>query len=253
MNDPYACREALRGLGTHAENARACDLSRKNLQGQLASMLVGSYIITNAVMEYYNVLAHREEETIRLRAEAEAMVKATREGAKQLEREKVAFEKLKQIERWAASVGLEQVRNLAKLLSDERKLWKESCARENEKLFRVRQELNNLKVANAALVKEKATTEEAVKEVETRGATALKEAEARATKALADANADCTKLNKVVEELQAEVQNRVTILEELSSRATEAEARARQAEEARDERWVGHLLEPSYRGSFVDA
>ncbi|KAJ0525740.1 hypothetical protein HanRHA438_Chr09g0395991 [Helianthus annuus] len=147
----------------------------------------------------------------------------------QLEREKAAFEKLKQTERWVASAGLKQVRSLAKLLSDERKLWKEACDRENEKLFRVRQELNNLKAANAALVKEKAAAEAAVKEAESRGATALKEAEARAAQELADANADRITLNKV-----AEVQNRVTILEEVSSRATEAEAQANRAAEARD-------------------
>ncbi|KAJ0464332.1 hypothetical protein HanHA300_Chr14g0525961 [Helianthus annuus] len=179
LNDPSACTKILRGLGTPVETARARGLSRQNLQGQLASMLVGSSIIANAVMEDYNVLARREEETIRLRAEAEAMVKDAREGVEQLEREKAAFEKLKQTERWAASTGLEQVRTLAKLLSDERKLWKESCARENEKLFRVHQELNNLKAVNAALVKEKAATEAVAKEAETRGVTALKEVEAR--------------------------------------------------------------------------
>ncbi|MFS8034601.1 hypothetical protein Hanom_Chr17g01583071 [Helianthus anomalus] len=225
MNDPSTCRETLRGLGTPVETARARGLSRQNLQGQLPSMLVGGSITANAVMEDYNALARREGETIRLQAEAEAMVKAAREGAEQLEREKDAFEKFKQTERWAASDGL------AKLLSDERKLWKESYARENEKLFHVRQELNNLKVANAALVKEKAAAEAAGKEVETRSATALKEAEARAAKVLADVDADRTKLSKVVEELQEEVQIRVTILEEVSSRAIEAEARARQAEE----------------------
>ncbi|KAJ0660076.1 hypothetical protein HanRHA438_Chr14g0656801 [Helianthus annuus] len=236
LNDPSACREILRGLGTPVETARARGLSRQNLQGQLASMLVGSSIIANAIMEDYNVLARREEETIRLRVEAEAMVKAAREGVEQLEREKAAFEKLKQTERWAASTGLEQVRTLAKLLSDECKLWKESYARENEKLFRVHQELNNLKAVNAALVKEKAAAEAVAKEAETRGVTALKEAEARVAKVLvdADADADHTKLNKVVEELKAELQSRVTTLEEVSSRTTEAEAWALQAEEVRD-------------------
>ncbi|KAM0004093.1 hypothetical protein Hdeb2414_s0255g00849071 [Helianthus debilis subsp. tardiflorus] len=130
------------------------------------------------------------------------MVKAAQEGAEQLEKEKAVFEKLKQTERWAASAGLEQVRILTKLLSDERKLWKESCARENEKLFHVRQELNNLKAANASLVKEKAAVEASAKEAKTRGATTLKEAKAHAAKVLADADADRTKLNKVVEELQ---------------------------------------------------
>ncbi|KAJ0888486.1 hypothetical protein HanRHA438_Chr09g0402531 [Helianthus annuus] len=202
MNDPSACRETLRGLGTPVETARARGLSRQNLQSQLASMLVGGSIIANAVMEDYNVLARREDETIQLRAQAEAMMKAAQEGMEQLEKDKAAFAKLKQTERWAASAGLEQVRSLAKLLSDERKLWKEACARENEKLFRVHQELNNLKAANAALVKERTVAEAAIKEADTRGATALKEAEARAAQELADANADRTKVNKVVEELQ---------------------------------------------------
>ncbi|MFS7915174.1 hypothetical protein Hanom_Chr02g00162221 [Helianthus anomalus] len=220
MNDPSACREILRGLGTPFEIARARGLPRQNQVKQLSSMLVGSSIIANAVMEDYNVLARREEETIRLRAEAEAMVKAAREDAKQLEKDKAAFEMLKQTERWAASASVEQVRSLAKLLSDECKGWREACDRENEKLFRVRQELNNLKAANTALVKEKVAAEATAREAETRGA-----------KALEDADVDHTRLNKVVEDLQAEVQNRVTILEEVSSRATEAEAQARQAEE----------------------
>ncbi|KAF5798945.1 hypothetical protein HanRHA438_Chr07g0309211 [Helianthus annuus] len=202
IGDPSACRETLRGLGTPVETAPARGLGHQNLQSQLASMLVGGSVIVNAIMEDYYALACREEENIRLRVQAEAMMETAQAGKEQLEKEKAAFEKLKQTERWAASAGLEQVRSLAKPLSDELKLWKEACARENEKLFRVRQELNNLKVVNAALVKEKSAAEAAIKEAETRGATALKEAEARAAKELADANADRTKLNKVVEELQ---------------------------------------------------
>ncbi|KAJ0750167.1 hypothetical protein HanLR1_Chr05g0178781 [Helianthus annuus] len=198
-NDPSACREILQGLGTPFEAARARGLPRQNRINQLSSMLVGSSTIANAIMEDYNVLGRREEETIRLRAEAEDMV-----------------------------------RSLTKLLSDERKGWREACARENEKLFRVRQELTNLKAANTALVKEKAAAEAAAKEAEARGATALKEAEARAYKALEEADADRTKLNKAVEELKAEVQNRVAILEEVSARATKAEARARQVEKVRN-------------------
>ncbi|KAJ0789111.1 hypothetical protein HanPI659440_Chr05g0199781 [Helianthus annuus] len=184
-NDPSACREILQGLGTPFEAARARGLPRQNRINQLSSMLIGSSIIANAIMEDYNVLGRREEETIRLRAEAEEMAKAAREGAEQ----------------------------------------------ENEKLFRVRQELTNLKAANAALVKEKAAAEAAAKEAEARGATALKEAEARAYTALEEADADRTKLNKAVDELKAEVQNRVAILEEVSARATKAEAWARQVEE----------------------
>ncbi|MFS8006696.1 hypothetical protein Hanom_Chr14g01252251 [Helianthus anomalus] len=195
-NDPFACREILRGLGTPFETAQARGLPRQNRINQLSSMLVG-----------------RE---FRLRAEAEAMVKAAREGAEQLEKDKAGFEKLKQTETWAASAGFKQVRYLTTLLSDERKGWREACARENEKVFRVLQELNNLKATNAALMKEKAAAEAAAKEAETRGATALKEAEARATKVFEEADADHAKLNKAVEELKAEVQSRVVTTVKIS-------------------------------------
>ncbi|MFS8000232.1 hypothetical protein Hanom_Chr12g01175921 [Helianthus anomalus] len=118
-NDPSACRDMLRGLGTPFEVLRA-------------------------------------RETTWLRAEAEAMMKTAQEGAERLKKDRATFEKLKQTKTWAATVGLKQVRSLTKLHSDERKGWKEACARENEKLFRVLQELTNLKAANAALMKEKA-------------------------------------------------------------------------------------------------
>ncbi|KAJ0753636.1 hypothetical protein HanPI659440_Chr09g0337981 [Helianthus annuus] len=97
MNDPSACRETLRGLGTPVETALAHGLSRQNLQSQPASMLVGGSIIANAVMEDYNILARREDETIRLRAQAEAMMKAAQEGMEQLEKDKAAFAKLKTV------------------------------------------------------------------------------------------------------------------------------------------------------------
>ncbi|KAJ0922601.1 hypothetical protein HanPSC8_Chr05g0205791 [Helianthus annuus] len=142
------------------------------------------------------VLAHGEEETIRLHAEAEAMMKTVRDGAEWLKKYRASFEKLKQTETWAATAGLKQVRTLAKLFSDERKGWREACARENEKLFYVRQELNNLKAANTALLKENAAVEAAVKE-----------AEARDAKMLEEADADRTKLNKA-----ADVQSWVAIL-----------------------------------------
>ncbi|MFS8016674.1 hypothetical protein Hanom_Chr15g01371341 [Helianthus anomalus] len=205
-NDPSACRDILSGLGTPFEVLRARGLPRENQINQISFMLVGSSIMANAIIEDYKVLGRKEEEIVRLRAEAEATAKAAREGAEQLEREKV--------------------RTLAKLLSDERKGWREACARENEKRFRVRQELSNLKVANAALVKEKAATEAAAKEA--------REAKAHGAKALEEAVAECNNLNKVVEDLKAEVKNRVTILEEVTARATEAEARAREDAEASD-------------------
>ncbi|KAJ0776555.1 hypothetical protein HanLR1_Chr02g0046981 [Helianthus annuus] len=203
-NDPLACRDILRGLGTPFEVLRARSLPRENRVNQLSSMLVGSSIIANAIMEYYNALGRREEETTGLRAEAEAMMKAAREGVERLKKDRAAFEKLKQ------TVGLKQV-------PDECKGWREACARENEKLFCVRQELTNLKAANAVLMKEKAAAEAAAKEAET-----------RASKVLEEADADRTKLNKV------EVQNRVTILEEVTACASEPEARVREAAEVRD-------------------
>ncbi|KAJ0953740.1 putative AH/BAR domain superfamily protein [Helianthus annuus] len=235
--DPSACKEILGGLGTPFEVNRARALPRELWINQLSSMLVGSSIMANAIMEDYKVLGRKEEETARLRAEAEDLVKVAREGAEQLKREKAAFEQYKQTEEWAATAGLKQVRTLANLLSDEhkswkeslsneRKTWKESWAKQNETLFHVRQELTNVKAANAALVKEKAAAANALEEA--------KEAGARATKALEEANADRTHLSQTVVGLQAEVQNRVTMIAEVTARATEAEARAWEATEARD-------------------
>ncbi|MFS7905072.1 hypothetical protein Hanom_Chr01g00043461 [Helianthus anomalus] len=111
-----------------------------------------------------SALGRKEEENARLRAEAEELVKTAHEGAERLEREKAAFEKHKQTEEWVATAELKQVRTLAKLLSDERKsweetlsnerkTWKESWAKQNENMFRVRQELANVKAVNATLVK----------------------------------------------------------------------------------------------------
>ncbi|MFS7967303.1 hypothetical protein Hanom_Chr09g00784201 [Helianthus anomalus] len=157
-NNPSACREIL-GFWVHL----------MKLFGP-AVCLVGTGF------------GRQEEETARLWAEAEALVKAAREGAEQLEKDKVAFEKLKQTEAWAATTSLKQ-------------------------------ELNNLKAVNAALMKEKITAEAAEKEA--------KEVEARGSKALDEADANRSKLNKTFEDLK----NRVTILEEVTARATEAESR----------------------------
>ncbi|XP_022007579.1 uncharacterized protein LOC110906811 [Helianthus annuus] len=135
--------------------------------------------MANAIMEDYKVLGRKEEETARLRAEAEVMAQAAREGAEQLEKEKVAFEKQNQ-------------------------------------------EVTNLKAVNAALVKETAAAEAAAKEA--------KEVEARGAKALEEADADRNNLNKAVQGLK----NRVTIIEEVTARAAEAEAQEREATKARD-------------------
>ncbi|XP_035831042.1 uncharacterized abhydrolase domain-containing protein DDB_G0269086-like [Helianthus annuus] len=254
-NDPSACKEILGGLGTPFEVDRARAASRELRINQLSTMLVGSSIVANAIMEDYKVLGRREEEAARLRAEAEEMVKAAREGAEQLEKDRVAFEKHKQTEERAATAELKQIRTLAKLLSDEckswneklsdeRKSWKVSWAKQNETLFRVRQELTNAKATNAALGKEKVAAEavavkaqetearlskafEEAKEAGARAAKALEEAkerEGRASKALEESNAERTRLNQVVGSLQAEVNSREAILAETAARATEAES-----------------------------
>ncbi|KAF5753894.1 hypothetical protein HanXRQr2_Chr17g0785211 [Helianthus annuus] len=228
-------------------------------------MLVESSIVANAILEDYKVLGRREEETARLRAEAEELVKAAREGAEQLERDRAAFEKQKQTSGWAATAQLKQVRTLAKLLSDERKSWNEkfsnerkkwndSWAKQNDTLFGARQELTNAKAANAALIKEKAATEAVAvkaqqaeagavkalgeaKEAGARAAKALeeaKESESRSSKALEEANAERIRLDKVVASLQAEVQAREVAVTDLTARVTAVEERANAAVEARD-------------------
>ncbi|KAJ0481688.1 hypothetical protein HanIR_Chr13g0645411 [Helianthus annuus] len=66
-NNPSACREILGGLGTPYETLQARNLPRGNRVNQLSSMLVGSSIIVNAIMEDYESLGRKEEETARLR------------------------------------------------------------------------------------------------------------------------------------------------------------------------------------------
>ncbi|KAJ0906527.1 hypothetical protein HanPSC8_Chr07g0306401 [Helianthus annuus] len=268
-SDPSACNEILGGLGTPFEVNHARALPRELRIKQLSSMLVGSSIVANAIMEDYKVLGRREEETARLRAEAEDLVRAAREGAEQLKRDQAAFEQHKQTEEWAATAGFKQVRTLPKLLSDEhkswketlsneRKRWKESWAKQNETLFRVRQELTNVKAENAALGKEKAAAEAVAgkaKEAEARTAKAheeAKEAGARVAKALEEANADRTHLNQTVVGLQAEVQNQVTIVAEVTACVAEAEARAREVAEARDSLIVKAILDAPENTTGVD-
>ncbi|KAJ0947168.1 hypothetical protein HanRHA438_Chr01g0012181 [Helianthus annuus] len=203
-NDPSTCKEILGGLGTPFETDRARSAPRELHINQLSTMLVGSSIVANAILEDYKVLGRREEEVARLRAEAEELVRAARAGAEQLEKDRAAFEKQKQTAEWAATAELKQVRTLAKLLSDERKSWNEnlsderkswkvSWAKQNETLFRVRQELTNAKAANDTLGKEKAAAEAiAAKAVEAEARVArvleeAKEAGGRAAKALEEA------------------------------------------------------------------
>ncbi|MFS7905734.1 hypothetical protein Hanom_Chr01g00051181 [Helianthus anomalus] len=170
-------RAILGGLGTQLEVNRARDLPRELRINQLSSMLVWSSIMANAIMEDYKVLGRKQGETARLRAEE--LIKAAREGAKQLKREKATFEQYKQTEEWDATAGLKQVRTLSKLLSDERKSWKEKLS-------------NERKTWNESWAKQNETL------------------------------------------FRAEVQNCKTMLVEITARATEAEARASEAVEARD-------------------
>ncbi|KAJ0789939.1 hypothetical protein HanPI659440_Chr05g0209291 [Helianthus annuus] len=211
------------------------------------------------------VLGRREEEAARLRAEAEELVKAARAGAEQLKRDRAAFDKQKQTAEWAATAELKQVRTLAKLLSDERKSWdekfsherkkwNESWAKQNDNLFRARQELTNVKAANVALGKEKAAAEviavkaqqaearavkalEEAKEAGARAAKAIEEAkerESRSSKALEEVNAERTRLDQVVAHLQVEVQTWEVAVTDLTARMTAAVERANAAVEARD-------------------
>ncbi|KAF5782894.1 hypothetical protein HanXRQr2_Chr11g0501641 [Helianthus annuus] len=264
-NDPSACKEILGGLGTPFEVERARAAPRELRINQLSTLLVGSSIVANAILEDYKVLGRREEEAARMRAEAEELIKAARAGAEQLEKDRAAFEKQKQTSEWAATAQLKQVRTLAKLLSDERKSWNEklsnerkkwneSWAKQNDNLFRARQELTNAKAANVALGREKAAAEaiavkaqqaeagaikafEEAKEAGARAAKALEEAEereSRSSKALEEANAERIRLDKVVASLQAEVQTREVAVTDLTARMTAAEERANVAVEARD-------------------
>ncbi|KAF5760588.1 hypothetical protein HanXRQr2_Chr16g0755231 [Helianthus annuus] len=171
-------------------------------ENQFASMLVGGSIIANAILEDYTSMARREEETIQRREKAEALMKNAQAAEERLEKQKAEFETLKKTEEWVASSGLKQ-------------------------------ELNNLKAVNTTLVKEKTAAEADAKEAEARSAATLKEAEVRvAVKELKDANADRSKLSKAIE--GSPVKTRETILGDVTLRATEAKARARQAEEDRD-------------------
>ncbi|KAJ0603894.1 hypothetical protein HanHA300_Chr02g0043381 [Helianthus annuus] len=257
--------EILGGLGTPFEVEGARAAPRELRINQLSTMLVGSSIVANAILEDYKVLGRREEEAARMRAEAEKLVQAARVGAEQLEKDKAAFEKQKQTSKWAATAQLKQVRTLAKLLADERKSWNEkmsnerkkwnaSWAKQNDILFHARQELTNAKAANATLSQEKAAAEaisvkalqakadalkalEEAKEAGARAAKALEEAEereSRASKALEEANAERIHLDKVVVSLQAEVQAREVAVTDFTARVSVAEKRADAAAEAKD-------------------
>ncbi|KAJ0789961.1 hypothetical protein HanPI659440_Chr05g0209541 [Helianthus annuus] len=222
-NDPSACKEILGGLGTPFEVERARAAPRELRINQLSTMLIGSSIVANAILEDYKVLGRREEEAARMRGEAEKLVEAARAGAVQLEKDRAAFEKQKQTAEWAAAAQLKQ-------------------------------ELTNAKAANVALGQEKAAAEaiavkaqqaktealkalEEAKEAGARAAKALEEAaekESRSSKALEEANTERIRLDKVVASLQAEVQTREVAVTDLTARVSVAEERADAAVEAKD-------------------
>ncbi|KAJ0539180.1 hypothetical protein HanHA300_Chr08g0283421 [Helianthus annuus] len=202
-NDPAACKEILGGLGTPFEVERARAAPRELRINQLSTMLVGTSIVANAILEDYKVLGRREEEAVRMRAEAEKLVEAARAGAEQLEKDKAAFEKQKQTSEWAATAQLKQAIAV------------------------------KAQQAKAEALK---ALEEA-KEAGARAAKAVEEAaekESRSSKALEEANAERTRLGKVVASLQAEVQAREVAVTDLTARVSVAEKRADAAVEAKD-------------------
>ncbi|KAJ0958061.1 hypothetical protein HanPSC8_Chr01g0034851 [Helianthus annuus] len=139
-------------------------------------------------------------------------------------------------------------------MSNERKKWNASWAKQNDILFHARQELTNAKAANATLSQEKAAAEAIsvkalqakadalkalgeAKEAGARASKALEEAaekESRASKALEEANAERIRLDKVVASLQADVQAREVAVTDLTARVSAAEKRADAAAEAKD-------------------
>ncbi|KAM0001783.1 hypothetical protein Hdeb2414_s0011g00366831 [Helianthus debilis subsp. tardiflorus] len=92
-------------------------------------------------------------------------MKNIRASQERLAKEKANFEVYKRTEEWSAVATNKQVWSLTKLLSKERKLWNNACVRDNDKFYRLCQEIINLKAANAGLKKKEvavvATLEEA--------------------------------------------------------------------------------------------
>ncbi|KAM0014649.1 hypothetical protein Hdeb2414_s0034g00726201 [Helianthus debilis subsp. tardiflorus] len=92
-NDPSACKEILGGLGTPFEVDCARAASHEHRINQLSTMLMGSSIVANAIMEDYKLLIRRVEEAVRMRAEAEKLELANLKAANAaLAKEKAAAE-----------------------------------------------------------------------------------------------------------------------------------------------------------------
>ncbi|MFS8003077.1 hypothetical protein Hanom_Chr13g01209651 [Helianthus anomalus] len=230
MTNPSLCREALKGFGPPAEAARINADGRESLCHQLAFHLVSGSLVANAILDEWSYLTRREKDYARLKEEVAAAMKKVQAAEERLANQKADFEAYKRKKQWAIAAGHQQVRSLTNLLAEKRKLWKEACAGENERFYRLRQEINNLKAANATLAKEKAATEATMKEAEARREAMVKE--------LADANVGRTRIAKIIEDLKEESHKLVeaceTILGDVNRLLEEAETLARQVAEERD-------------------
>ncbi|MFS8014607.1 hypothetical protein Hanom_Chr15g01346511 [Helianthus anomalus] len=107
----------------------------------------------NVILRNWHALSQKEEEYHRFKSEAAATMDNLKAAQERLAKEKVDFEEYKRTEEWSAVATNEQVRCLTKILSQERKLWYEACARDNDEFYHILQEIINLKAANAGLAK----------------------------------------------------------------------------------------------------
>ncbi|KAF5810524.1 hypothetical protein HanRHA438_Chr04g0180171 [Helianthus annuus] len=135
-----------------------------------------------------------------------------RAAVERLAKEKVEFETYKMTEEWVAVVVHIQVWSLTKLLSQERKIWNEACVREDEKIYRLRQEIMNLKAANAGLEKREVAKVAAMKEAIV----------ARTTTAKAKEKANLAR-NRIEEKARKDLQAHEVALAEVNRGLVEAE------------------------------
>ncbi|KAJ0792780.1 hypothetical protein HanOQP8_Chr01g0021821 [Helianthus annuus] len=138
MTNPSHCREALKRFGPPTEAGWLKASGRESLCHQLALHLVFGSLVANTILNNWSSLARKEEESVRLKEEAAAAMKKVEAVEERLAKQKADFEAYKRTEQWAATASHQQVRSLTNLLAEERKLWKEACARENEKFYRLR-------------------------------------------------------------------------------------------------------------------
>ncbi|KAJ0719209.1 hypothetical protein HanRHA438_Chr08g0350681 [Helianthus annuus] len=229
MTDPSLCREVLEGVGTLAELERLRASGHENLYLQQALYLIGGAMTGNVVLHDWYSLARKEEDYDRLKSKVAATMEKIQAAKEPLAKEKVDFEAYKLTEEWATAAGHKQVGSLNQLLSQERKLWKEAYTRENEKFYRLHQEIVNLKAANTSLEKKEAATIAAMeKAIAGRNTT---------VRALEEANVGHTSVVKALEEAKlayTALEVRDTTLADVNRHLVEAEAGAVKAEEERD-------------------